>query len=43
MMRMVDVIDHKRNGGTLTAEEIQFFLSAELLMVASRTTRPVRC
>lgn len=26
MMRMVDVIDHKRNGGTLTAEEIQFFV-----------------
>ncbi|MBT9671466.1 pyrimidine-nucleoside phosphorylase [Secundilactobacillus kimchicus] len=25
-MRMVDVIDHKRNGGTLTAEEIQFFV-----------------
>ena len=25
-MRMVDIIDHKRQGGTLTAEEIQFFI-----------------
>lgn len=26
MMRMVDVIDHKRNGGALTDEEIKFFV-----------------
>ncbi len=25
-MRMVDIIDHKRQGGALTAEEIQFFI-----------------
>ncbi|EUJ17431.1 thymidine phosphorylase [Listeria aquatica FSL S10-1188] len=25
-MRMIDVIDHKRNGGELTDEEIQFFV-----------------
>ncbi len=26
MMRMVDVIDHKRNGEVLTNEEIKFFV-----------------
>lgn len=25
-MRMVDIVDHKRQGGALTAEEIQFFI-----------------
>ncbi len=42
MMRMVDVIDHKRNGGALTNEEIKFFVDG-VVDGSILTTKPVPC